>query len=93
MSKFSEFIKENKPTDNIKTKVIEEDISKIIDKYSTYSQDDLMKEFLQETERKKENGELDAEQLNGVKNILMPYLSEPQVERLNQLLDMVNDAK
>lgn len=89
MSKFSEFIKDDKMGGEVKKEVREEDLNKIIDKYSTYSQDDLMKEFLQETERKKENGELDEDQLMRVKNILTPYLTHEQIERLNQLINMV----
>ena len=67
MGTFNEFLQGNK--DDEKNKTVKQDIDELIDKYSTYSHDDLMNEFLQESERKKQNGELDENQLNKIKNI------------------------
>lgn len=90
MTKFSEFIKEeNKNNMQSKVSEIQYDIDELIDKYSTYSTDELMKEFLKETEKQKERGELNAEKLDNIKNVLFPHLTEEQKDRLNQLLSMV----
>ena len=35
-------------------KKLEDDVSELIDKYSTYSEDELMREFLTESKRKKD---------------------------------------
>ena len=90
MGSFSEFLKNDhiKEDKNFSTNK-EQEISQLIDKYSTYNHDELMDEFLKETEKKKENGEIDDEKLSKVKNLLTPYLSQEQMERLNDLIDMV----
>ena len=89
MSSFNDFLKEEDVVEEVKNATIEQDVNELIDKYSTYSQEDLMAEFLKESERKKLNGELDDGQLSRVKNILAPYLSAEQQEKLNNLLNMV----
>ena len=88
MGKFSEFLKENNDNNTIES-CCEQNINELIDKYSTYSESDLMREFLLESEKKKENGELNSDALNKIKNLLTPYLNEDQVNRLKELLDMV----
>lgn len=91
MSKFSDFVKDenNSEVKHIREKVSEENLSKLIDKYSTYSQDDLMEEFVKEGARKKENGELSDENLLKIKNVLTPYLNSEQQQKLNDLLNKV----
>lgn len=89
MTKFSEFVNEDISKKVKKEEKQKEDISKLIDKYSTYNESDLMQEFLKESIKKKENGELDNDNLLRVKNILTPYLNEDQKEKLNNLLNMV----
>lgn len=86
MGSFSDFLKED---NSVKSKIQEQNINDLIDKYSTYNEDDLMEEFLKEGKLKKDNGELDDNQLDKVRKILTPYLSAEQQEKLNNLLDMV----
>ena len=91
MSKFSDFIKEdvgysNEPNT---TQLHNDNIEQLIDKYSNYSESELMSEFLKESEKRKENGEFTDEKLNGIKSILSPYLDESQKQKLNDLLNMV----
>ena len=46
MTKFSDFIKGDYKIDSKKTEKVEKDIDELINKYSTYSESDLMSEFL-----------------------------------------------
>ena len=91
MSKFSDFVKEdkNKDIDSSKDQSTTDNIEEIINKYSGYSETDLMKEFVKESERKKQSGDFTDEKINSIKNILSPYLDETQKEKLNELLNMV----
>ena len=90
MSKFSDFVKdENNGKERVENQPNTEDISKLIDKYSTYSQADLMDEFLKESERKKQNGELSDDDVIKLKTTLAPLLNDEQKSRLNDLLNMV----
>jgi len=92
MSKFSDFVKDEnngKINVNFDKEKQNDDFKKLIDKYSTYSEDDLMKEFLEEGIKKKENGELSEDNLLKIKNVLSPYLDDTQKQKLNDLLNMV----
>lgn len=92
MSKFSDFVKDEnngKINVNFDKEKQNDDFKKLIDKYSTYSEDDLMKEFLEEGIKKKENGELSEDNLLKIKNVLFPYLDDTQKQKLNDLLNMV----
>lgn len=86
MGKFSEFV-ENE--DNIKIDNKEQEISDLIEKYSAYSEAELMDEFVQESARKRQNGELDDKKVQQIENILSPYLSSEQKEKLASLLNSV----
>lgn len=86
MGKFSEFV-ENE--DNIKVDSKEQQISNLIDKYSTYSEAELMDEFISESARKRQNGELDDKNMQRIESILSPYLSSEQKEKLANLLNSV----
>lgn len=101
INKFSEYINsnfENQFEDNKNIK--EEKISKesienldqstadLIDKYSKYSTEDLMDEFIKLTAEKKNSGTLNAD-LERYSNILSPYLTDEQKSRMNDLFNKV----
>ena len=89
MTKFSEYIK-NDISDNIQNSFSRsEDINDLIDKYSTYSYEELMNEFLKESDRKKKIGELSDSQLDTIKSTLKPYLSEEKQNKLDDLFNVV----
>lgn len=89
MTKFSEYIK-NDISDNIQNSFSRsEDINDLIDKYSTYSYEELMNEFLKESDRKKKTGELSDSQLDTIKSTLKPYLSEEKQNKLDDLFNVV----
>lgn len=93
MSKFSEFVESDKTSfevdDKLKKEKEKEDLSNLIDKYSTYSESELMNEFISESEKRKNSGEFSEENLSKIKNVLSPYLNETQKQKLNDLLNMV----
>lgn len=69
-----------------------EDLEDLIDKYSRLGSDDLMKKFLEMTITKKKKGELNEENLRALKNTVLPYLNEDQVQSLNNILDIVKNV-
>lgn len=89
MSKFSEFIKQDQSRIREEKEIKKEDVSELIDKYSTYSEDELMREFLTESKRKKDRGELSDDQVLKMKELLSPYLDGHQKEKLEELIKMV----
>ena len=90
MAKFSDFVKEDISCNkNYRKEVKKEDVSELIDKYSTYSEDDLMKEFLEESKKQKDSGELSNEKISKIKSVLSPYLDEQQKQKLEDLIKMV----
>ena len=61
---------------------------KLIDKYSKYSKDELMNEFIKLTEEKKRNGTLGAD-IDRYNSILEPYLTADQKSRMKNIFDKV----
>ena len=62
-----------------------------MDKYKNYSQEELIQEFIKESKKQKQNGELNSFQIENIKNTLSPYLTDSQKQNLNNLMDMIND--
>ena len=95
MSNFSEYIRNNKnatsDNEDIKKdkKYSKQDLQAMIDRYSGYGQDQLMKEFVKLTLEKKRRGELKDSEIEKLKNTLFPMLTDEQKNNLNQLLEMV----
>lgn len=95
MSNFSEYIRNNKNVtgDNEdrkkEKKYSKQDLKDMIDRYSGYGQDQLMKEFVKLTLEKKRRGELKDSEIEKLKNTLFPMLTDEQKNNLNQLLEMV----
>lgn len=92
--KFSNFIESNDMKEDIDEIVSEksttdiESTEKLIDKYSKYSTDELMNEFIKITEEKKRNGTLSAD-FDRYNSILQPYLNDEQKNRMRDLFDKV----
>ena len=103
MSKFSDYINNghNQKNDNVsnnektsdKPNYTQEDLEAMINKYSTFSQDKLMAEFLKLTVEKKRRGELDDAEVERLKQTITPMLNGEQSLKLDQLLEMVKYVK
>lgn len=95
--KFSDYRKNN--FDNINKKEIEEQlhksnidkeqVEKMMNSYSSYSQEELLEEFFKLSEQKKKDGSLSDSDINNIKNTLTPYLSEEQQQNLNKIINLV----
>lgn len=95
MGNFSDYIKradinnsDNINLDNDKKEVLE----KLIEKYSSLSDNDLMKEFLKMTIERKKQGKLNEEELAILKSTILPYLDEAQKNTLENLLEMIKNV-
>lgn len=96
-NKFSDYIESDIPNqvndEKIKTNSYNtydntESTEKLIDKYSKYSTDELMNEFIKLTEEKKRNGTLNSD-IERYNSILDPYLTEEQKSKMNDLFNKV----
>ncbi len=85
-NKINEKISEKKfeNNSNIDTKNVED----LINKYSTYSEKELMQELIKLSNEKKQNGTLNQD-LNNFSNVLSPYLNEEQKSKMNDLFNKI----
>ena len=95
---FSNFVNnENKNFSNefeqAKEKVKTEDMSgfeELIKNYSSYSEEELISEFLRLTNEGKKNGTLNTERLKQLSQTVKPMLNEKQQKMLDMFLNYVN---
>lgn len=87
MTKFSEYIEVN--SNNIDKSDAKQTVENMLNKYGSYSEDELWSEFVNQTNEKQKSGELSGEKLDKIANTLTPYLNEEQKERLKSILKMV----
>ena len=90
---FSDYM--NKPEPETKkntSKINTEDLEKLIDKYSEYESDDLLKEFFKMTLERKKQGNLKDGELDNIKQTISPYLDSNQRQSLEKLLDMIKNV-
>ena len=93
MSNFSDYIKEENNRVEEKVSVTEkENLEDLINKYSSYSKNDLMSEFLKMTLEKKKKGELSSSEINNLKSTIVPFLNSEQKENLDKILQMVENV-
>lgn len=94
MKNFSDFLNEN----NTKTQINQDNVQdnqkleEMIDKYSSYSNDQLMSEFMRLTIEKKKKGELKKEELMSIKETISPMLSVEQKINLDRIINMVDNV-
>lgn len=96
MSKFSDYINEEKNNNSKINKNQEEKndyLKSKIEEYSNYSQDKLINDFVKLTIEKKKRGELTDNELNSLKNTISPMLNNVQKDNLEKLLQMVRDVE
>jgi len=98
MSNFSEYIKstsscENIHKTNIDNNLNKNDLEELLSKYSSYNQNELLNEFIKLTYEKKQKGELDAKEINNLKQTIVPFLNNEQKENLDKILSMVENVK
>lgn len=92
--KFSEFKAEPKVEfEKIKKENPEkvESIEDELKKYENLSSEELMAEFIKESRKQRNSGELTDEKINNIKQTLKPFLNDAQQQKLNDLLGVIND--
>lgn len=99
MTSIKDFLNEKKLEKNKKNleyeKIMQENPKKIgnieenLNKYKNLSQNDLMNELFKEANRMKENGSLNEESLNMLKNTLSPILDSEQNKKLNEIINKI----
>lgn len=94
MSKFSDYIKEEHTTINQinKEKIDENNITNLLEKYSSLSHDQLMSEFVKASKKKKEEGGLSDGECEKLTNALSPYLNDQQKSMMASLLQRGKNA-
>ena len=60
-------------------------------KYENLSQAELMQEFIKESKKQKQNGNLDRDKMENIKSTLLPFLNSNQQQQLDYLMGIVND--
>ncbi len=60
-------------------------------KYENLSQAELMQEFIKESKKQKQNGNLDRDKIENIKSTLLPFLNSNQQKQLDYLMGIVND--
>ena len=95
---FSDFVnnQQNNQTNNqfeqAKEKVQQEDMSgfeELIKNYSSYSEEELISEFLRLTKEGKQNGTLNTESLKQLSQTIKPMLTPKQQKMLDMFLNYV----
>ncbi len=97
--KFSELNgndKDNVKSDNItingnKNNINASSIENLYNKYSSFSEDELMREFLRQSAKQSKNGNLSKDKISSMRDVLFPYLNDKQKNKFNNLMKMVSD--
>ena len=94
MNKFSDYIKTDvKNYQNVKPQLNEAekvDLEELVNKYSQLTHEELMQEFLKESNKLKQNGGLTDKQISEMEQVLKPHLS---VEQQNMFDDLMTEIK
>ena len=92
--KFSEFKPESKiEVDKIKSENKEQvdNIESKLKEYENLSQAELMQEFIKESKRQKDSGELTDDKIENIKQTLIPLLNNEQQKNLDYLLGIIKN--
>ncbi len=65
-------------------------VEDMIDYYQNFSQDELVKELFKVASSEKEKGNLTKEKLEEIKNTILPYLNQNQIDFFEKLIEKLN---
>lgn len=74
---------------NSNLNIDEEEIKEKIQKYQNMNQNELLSELLKETKKQKQNGNLDNQKLEDIKNSMSTVLNDEQKNRLDELIKLL----
>lgn len=97
MKNFSEFIENFEQKEKSSKKINEQDLKNKYEqkikedymKYSTYSEDELTNLLFKEVQRQKQQGTFDFERLKNAVEMLMPYITPEQKQKINNILSNI----
>ena len=92
--KFSEYnVDTKKQYEKIKEDNAEtvNNVEEQLKKYENLSQAELMQEFIKESKKQKQNGNLDRDKMENIKSTLRPFLNSNPQKQLDYLMGIVND--
>ena len=81
----------NLKKENPKTSSLEEEAKQIYNKYSNYSKDQLIDEFISTSKQKINDGSLSKNKIAQTADVLSGYLNESQKEFLKSLMEKLDD--
>lgn len=87
---FKTFCENNKKIIN-ENKDKANDYQSIIDKYKNMDQNELMSNLFSEASKLKQDGKLDSNSLNSMKNMISPFLNDEQKNMLNSIIHKINE--
>ncbi len=73
-------------------KMSNDDLKDMIDKYSSLSSDSLLREFMEMTMKRKQNGELKNGELEQIASTILPYLNNEQKDSLQKIIELVKNV-
>ena len=88
LKNFSDFVNNEQKTIKVKDETFkseefkQEDLEKLIDMYSGFSEDKLLGEFVKMTIERKKKGNLDYNELSHIRSTIEPFLNTEQKENL-----------
>ena len=93
---FSDYIKNQNnvsDTNSAKTQnANKEDLEKLIEMYSNFSDDKLMSEFIKMTIERKKRGNLDSAEMVRIRSTIEPFLNAEQKQNLNKVFVLINNV-
>ena len=63
----------------------------LIDKYKNMNQGELMSNLFTEANKLKQEGKLDSNSLNSMKDMISPFLNDEQKNMLNSIVNKINE--
>lgn len=75
--------------DKVNANFDEKDIKQKIEKYQNMNQNELMAELIKESNKQKQNGNLDNKKLEEIKNSMSGFMTAEQQARLDELIKML----
>ena len=85
-TKEKEKIEERKTQESVDKRAVESDVERLIEEREGRSEDELMSELLSSVNKAKAEGRFNKSELENFKKTVLPFLSNEQTKRLEEIL-------
>lgn len=85
-TKEKEKIEEQKTQESVERRAVESDVERLIEEREGRSEDELMSELLSSVNKAKAEGRFNKSELENFKKTVLPFLSNEQTKRLEEIL-------